>query len=83
MHVSMHIHPELGGILDVSSQYLCDVGETHAEIVSVKIRVGADDVILFLDTIEDVDKLAFEFETLARTLRDEHGWTQKESTENV
>lgn len=81
IHVSLHVHSERGDKLEVSAQHYTDVGERQDKIVSVKLRVGVDDVILFLDTIEDVDNLAFEFETLARTLREEDGWVAKERTE--
>jgi sorbitol-specific phosphotransferase system component IIBC len=77
MHVSLHINDERGEKLVVSSQYLTDIGETKAEVLSVKFRSGNDSVDLFLDNITDVDNIAFLFETLSRSLREEHGWKEK------
>lgn len=45
------------------------------------IKVGNEQVSLFLHKIEDVDALAFVFETLARELRTVYGWTPKKENE--
>ena len=80
VHIGLHVHDKRGESIQTSSQFLTDIGEAKAECVVVKLRVGADTVDLFLDNITDVDRLAFEFETLSRSLRDEHGWTEKENS---
>jgi len=80
VHINLHASHERGDKIDVGSTFLTDIGEAKAEVISVKLRIGLDTVVVFTDNIEDVDRLAFEFENLARSLREEHGWTAKENS---
>lgn len=50
-----------------------DKPETDFVVVRIESGDGAK-LSLFLRNLEDVDRLAFEFENLTRTLREEYGW---------
>lgn len=71
MHIDMHVERTEG--LKVSSRsYATDETEEFHTFTAVDLVVKGGTVRLFLTDIKDVDKLAFEFETLARSLREQY-----------
>jgi hypothetical protein len=79
IHLNIHVTPKQH--LDVRSLPFNSEREQKAKFVTVDLRVSdSDNVIkLFLSNIEDVDRLAFEFENLSRSLREDEGWTTSEA----
>jgi hypothetical protein len=78
--VSIHIRETEN--MNVSSEAFGNEGEPR-KFAATDLRLDGKIVLqLFFNTIEDVEKMAFEFSTLAQTLRDNHGWTSIKEAEN-
>lgn len=72
MAINIAMHTSKVDPLSVSSD--TQFTDLRAPFVTVDIGVGESKVTLFLKTMEEVERLAFEFSTLAETLRSDCGW---------
>ena len=70
MNVDMHVGDD--GITIESRSYTQDPEGEYFKFVVADIKVKDAQLRLFLRHIGDVDKLAFEFESLARSLREQY-----------
>jgi len=75
MSVTVGLHVSDSEKLEVSST-VHNEGKA-APFVVTRMSVGSDTVSVFVSDVADIDRLAFEFETLARELRESYGWTPK------
>lgn len=78
-HISLHIHDGI----EISSVHLASRGAANPDTALIRIKDGKNGVDLFVTDIADIDRMAFELETLARTLREEHNWTETKGNTNV